>query len=171
MLNVPNIFIRPRDQVQIADQEKSKFAHEDGDHLTLLNVFNTFKNKGMDTTWCWNSYLNHRALVSANNIRDQLIRLMVQQRCSMVSSTTTDPDYYTNIKKCILSGYFMQTALVSRAGHYLTVKDDQVVLIHPSTVLDNKPEWVLYNEFVLTSKNYIRTVTEFRAEWLFEVAP
>ena len=89
----------------------------------------------------------------------------------MESSPTTDPDYYTNIKKCILSGYFMQTALVSRAGHYLTVKDDQVVLIHPSTVLDNKPEWVLYNEFVLTSKNYIRTVTEFRAEWLFEVAP
>ena len=77
MLNVPNIFIRPRDQVQIADQEKSKFAHEDGDHLTLLNVFNTFKNKDMDPTWCWNSYLNHRALVSANNIRDQLIRLMV----------------------------------------------------------------------------------------------
>lgn len=53
----------------------------------------------------------------------------------------------------------------------MTVKDDQVVIIHPSTVIDHKPEWVLYNEFVLTSKNYIRTVTEFNPEWLFEVAP
>jgi len=46
-----------------------------------------------------------------------------------------------------------------------------VVTLHPSTVLDNKPEWVLYNEFVLTSRNYIRTITEIQAEWLFEVAP
>lgn len=60
---------------------------------------------------------------------------------------------------------------MQRAGHYLTVKDDQVVLMHPSTILDHKPEWVLYNEFILTSKNYIRTLTEISPEWLFEVAP
>jgi len=47
-LNVPNIFIRPRDQAEIADREKSKFAHPDGDHITLLNVFNTFKAKDCD---------------------------------------------------------------------------------------------------------------------------
>lgn len=43
--------------------------------------------------------------------------------------------------------------------------------MHPSTVIDHKPEWVLYNEFVLTSRNYIRTVLEIHPEWLFEVAP
>ena len=43
--------------------------------------------------------------------------------------------------------------------------------MHPSTVIDHKPEWVLYNEFVLTSRNYIRTVLEIYPEWLFEVAP
>ena len=44
----------------------------------MLNVFNTFKAKKMDADWCWNSYLNFRALKQANDIRDQLIRLMVQ---------------------------------------------------------------------------------------------
>ena len=29
----------------------------------------------------------------------------------------------------------------------------------------------MYNEFVLTSKNYIRTVTEVNPEWLFQIAP
>ena len=29
----------------------------------------------------------------------------------------------------------------------------------------------LYQEFVLTSKNYIRTVTDVRGEWLIDVAP
>jgi pre-mRNA-splicing factor ATP-dependent RNA helicase DHX15/PRP43 len=27
-------------------------------------------------------------------------------------------------------------------------------------------EWVVYNEFVLTTKNYVRTVTAVRPEWL-----
>jgi hypothetical protein len=29
----------------------------------------------------------------------------------------------------------------------------------------------MYNEFVLTSKNYIRTVTAIRGDWLMELAP
>ncbi|KAJ1846179.1 DEAH-box ATP-dependent RNA helicase prp43, partial [Coemansia sp. RSA 486] len=33
------------------------------------------------------------------------------------------------------------------------------------------PEWVAYNEFVLTKRHYIRTVTEVRPEWLLEIAP
>lgn len=170
-LNVPNIFIRPRDQAEIADREKMKFAHPDGDHITYLNVFNTFKAKDMDQNWCWSSYLNFRALKQANDIREQLIRILASQRWSLDSSPTSHPDYYTKIKKAVLAGYFMQTALLQRSGHYQTLKDDQVVMIHPSTVIDNKPEWVLYNEFVLTSRNYIRTVTTIRPEWLFEVAP
>lgn len=58
-----------------------------------------------------------------------------------------------------------QVAHLERTGHYLTVKDNQVVQLHPSTVLDHKPEWVLYNEFVLTTKNYIRTCTDVKPEW------
>lgn len=58
-----------------------------------------------------------------------------------------------------------QIAHLERTGHYLTVKDNQVVQLHPSTVLDHKPEWVLYNEFVLTTKNYIRTCTDIKPEW------
>ena len=65
----------------------------------------------------------------------------------------------------------MQTATLQRNGHYLTIKDDQTVVMHPSTVISHRPEWLLYNEFVLTSRNYIRTVLEIEPEWLFEVAP
>lgn len=55
---------------------------------------------------------------------------------------------------------------MERSGHYITVKDNQLVQLHPSTVLDHKPEWALYNEFVLTTKNFIRTVTDVKPEWL-----
>ena len=53
----------------------------------------------------------------------------------------------------------------------MTVKDNQVLLIHPSSVLDHKPDWVVYQEFVLTSRNYIRTITDIKGEMLLEIAP
>lgn len=62
-------------------------------------------------------------------------------------------------------------AHLERSGQYLTVKDNQIVALHPSTALDHKPEWALYDEFVLTSKNYIRTVTDIKMDWLLEIAP
>ena len=46
-----------------------------------------------------------------------------------------------------------------------------MVHLHPSTCLDHKPEWALYQEFVLTSRNYIRTVTDIKGEWLVDLAP
>jgi pre-mRNA-splicing factor ATP-dependent RNA helicase DHX15/PRP43 len=46
----------------------------------------------------------------------------------------------------------------------------QVVHLHPSCCLQTQPEWVLFNEFVLTTRPYIRTVTEIRPEWLLELA-
>lgn len=35
--------------------------------------------------------------------------------------------------------YLSQVAHLQKQGHYLTAKDNQVVAIHPSSVLDNKP--------------------------------
>jgi len=39
------------------------------------------------------------------------------------------------------------------------------VKLHPSCSLSTKPDWVLYNDFVLTKENYIRIVTEVEPEW------
>jgi pre-mRNA-splicing factor ATP-dependent RNA helicase DHX15/PRP43 len=46
----------------------------------------------------------------------------------------------------------------------------QVVSLHPSCCLKTRPEWVVFNEFVLTTRPFIRTVTEIQPEWLPEVA-
>jgi len=62
MLSVPNIFHRPKDQQADADHSKKKFIHQDGDHLTMLNAYNAFMSKGMNNDWCWDNYLNYRAL-------------------------------------------------------------------------------------------------------------
>ena len=41
-LSVPNVFLRPKEQANKADQAKALFSHQDGDHLTLINVYDHF---------------------------------------------------------------------------------------------------------------------------------
>jgi pre-mRNA-splicing factor ATP-dependent RNA helicase DHX15/PRP43 len=43
LLSVPSVFIRPASKRNQADEMKKQFAHPEGDHLTLLNVYHAFK--------------------------------------------------------------------------------------------------------------------------------
>ena len=40
---VPQCFVRPTEAKKVADESKMRFAHIDGDHMTLLNVYHAFK--------------------------------------------------------------------------------------------------------------------------------
>ena len=92
---------------------------------------------------------------------------METHQIDLLSTEFHDKNYYTNIRRALVAGFFMQVAKREGTGKsYVTVKDEQNVLLHPSTVLAEDSEWVIYNEFVLTTKNYIRTVTSVKPEWL-----
>ncbi|KAJ0137350.1 hypothetical protein HZ326_19687 [Fusarium oxysporum f. sp. albedinis] len=172
LLSVPQIFTRPANNRKRADEMKAQFAHPDGDHLTLLNAYHAFKGQATSDPnsakqWCHEHFLSFRHLSSADNVRAQLKRIMETHGLELVSTPFEDKNYYTNIRRALLAGFFMQVAMKESSGKlYRTVKDDQAVLIHPSTVLRTEFDWVLYNEFVLTSKQYIRTCTGIRPEWL-----
>ena len=45
-----------------------------GDHLTLLNVYHAYKQNKEATDWCYDNFLNHRALKAADSVRSQLVR-------------------------------------------------------------------------------------------------
>jgi pre-mRNA-splicing factor ATP-dependent RNA helicase DHX15/PRP43 len=171
MLTVPQCFVRPPEARRAADEAKVQFAHIDGDHLTLLNVYHAFKQSRDSPQWCYENFINYRSLMSADNVRQQLSRIMDRFALPRRSTEFTSKEYYSNIRKALVSGFFMQVAHKEKSGHYLTVKDNQIVQLHPSTCLDHKPDWVVYDEFVLTSKNYIRTVSDIKVDWLIEIAP
>ncbi|KAJ5101727.1 hypothetical protein NUU61_003949 [Penicillium alfredii] len=176
LLSVPQVFVRPASQRKRADEMKNLFAHPDGDHLSLLNVYHAFKGADAQANpkqWCHDHFLSLRSLQSADNVRMQLLRIMEREELEMVSTPFEDKKYYENIRRALCAGLFMQIAKKESQGKsmYITIKDNQNVLLHPSTVLAHDAEWVLYNEFVLTTKNYIRTVTAIKPEWLLDIAP
>ncbi|KAL8732123.1 MAG: hypothetical protein Q9181_004061 [Wetmoreana brouardii] len=174
LLSVPQIFVRPNSARKRADEMKALFAHPDGDHLTMLNVYHAFKSPQAQETpkqWCHDHFLSLRALQSADNVRLQLKRIMEREEIELLSTPFEDKKYYENIRRALVAGFFMQVAMKDSSKTYVTVKDNQNVLLHPSTVLGQESEWLVYNEFVLTTKNFIRTVTTVRPEWLLDIAP
>lgn len=171
MLSVPACFVRPHDQRKASDEAKLRFTHDHGDHLTLLNVYHAYKQNNDSSDWCYENFINYRSMKAADDARVQLERIMEKLQLKKTSTEFSSRDYYNNIRKALVTGFFMQVAHLERAGHYLTAKDNQEVFIHPSSSLTHRPEWVIYHEFVFTSKKYIRTVTEVKPEWLLALAP
>jgi pre-mRNA-splicing factor ATP-dependent RNA helicase DHX15/PRP43 len=174
-LSVPQIFLRPREAAKAADEAKAQFAHQESDHLTFLRVFNEYdmvpdKERKQ---WCWDNFISERAMISASNVRNQLLGIMKRLDVPIISCDIKGDGSFSSsdLRKALTAGMFMQTAYRQRSGEYLTVKDNQLVYIHPSSVVSNRPEWVLFEEFALTTKNYIRTVTTTNVDWLIELAP
>lgn len=69
MLSTPNIFMRPLDKITLSNSAKSKIVHANSDHLTLLNIFESYKANNESVDWCYNNFINHWAMKSASNIK------------------------------------------------------------------------------------------------------
>ncbi|CAI0506915.1 unnamed protein product [Linum tenue] len=106
ILSVPNCFVRPpkgEARRKAANEAKARFAHIDGDHLTLLNVYHAFKLNNEEPLWCYENFINYKAMKSADNVRQQLVRIMSRYNLRMCSTEFSSRDYYVNIRKPILA--------------------------------------------------------------------
>uniref|UniRef100_A0A4W5QE41 RNA helicase n=1 Tax=Hucho hucho TaxID=62062 RepID=A0A4W5QE41_9TELE len=168
MLSVQNVFYRPKDKQALADQKKAKFHQAEGDHLTLLAVYNSWKNNKFSNPWCYENFIQARSLRRAQDIRKQMLGIMDRHKLDVVTCGKAT----VRVQKAICSGFFRNAAKKDPQEGYRTLIDQQVVYIHPSSALFNRqPEWVVYHELVLTTKEYMREVTTIDPRWLVEFSP
>ncbi len=76
------------------------------------------------------------------------------------------------IRKCICSGYYHQAAKVKGIGEYINLRTSVTVQLHPTSALYGLgflPDYVVYHELILTSKEYMSTVTSVDPHWLAEL--
>ncbi|ETN82335.1 RNA helicase HRH1 [Necator americanus] len=168
MLSVQNVFYRPKEKQEQADQKKAKFHQPEGDHMTLLAVYNSWKHHHFSQPWCFENYVQIRTLKRAQDIRKQLLGIMDRHKLDLVSCGRD----VQRIQKAICSGFFKNAAKRDQQDGYRTLVDGQNVFIHPSSALfQNQPEWVVYHELIMTTKEYMREVTAIDPRWLVEFAP
>ncbi|KAK2109989.1 ATPdependent RNA helicase [Saguinus oedipus] len=86
MMQIQNIFVVPLNQKSQAIRVHRKFAVEEGDHLTMLNVYEAFIKHNKNSQWCQEHFLNYKGLVRAATVREQLKKLLVKFQVPKKSS-------------------------------------------------------------------------------------
>ena len=109
---------------------RRKFLHHTGDHLTLLNIYQSYKeltcaNGGKQITqdWCRRHYLNERAITEAQRIRKQLHDICARVNLDPSSSCgqETEP-----ILRSLLVGLAHNAAYRQPDGTYKDISNGSV---------------------------------------------
>ncbi|KAI6196956.1 hypothetical protein M3Y94_01168600 [Aphelenchoides besseyi] len=167
MLQIQNVF-NPLDNRHMAEVTKRKFAVEEGDHLTLLNVYLKFVESGKSSKWCREHYVNYKGLCSADSICDQLKRQMKRFDIPIVSCRNLIGQN-SRIIRAILTGFFGQVAQLKN-GVYLTLRDSTPFKVFKGSALMYCKEYPKLVVFTDVLQNSIRDCSVIEMEWLQEIA-
>uniref|UniRef100_A0A665WMF3 Helicase ATP-binding domain-containing protein n=1 Tax=Echeneis naucrates TaxID=173247 RepID=A0A665WMF3_ECHNA len=184
MLSAPSCFLKPpAGMTHEAIHCHRKFQHPEGDHFTLINIYNAFKQNQREQyfsveKWCQDYFLDHSALKTAEAIRSELTDTL-----NRIELPISDPSFGTktntlNIKRALLAGFFMQIARdVDGSGNYFILTHKHMTHIHPLSSYGAQsqklglPEWVVFHEYTLSENNCMRTVSEISPQVFIQMAP
>lgn len=76
MIQTGNILYGPREKQAQADQKRAKFFQPEGDHLTLLAVYEAWKAKNFSGPSCFKNFVQSCSLRRAQYVRKQLLSIM-----------------------------------------------------------------------------------------------
>ncbi|KAM0787222.1 hypothetical protein ACM66B_006460 [Microbotryomycetes sp. NB124-2] len=167
MLSVPSVFYRPKERQEEADAIREKFFVPESDHLTLLHVYTQWKSNGYRDDWAAKHFLHPKTLRKAREVRTQLLDIMKHQKLDIIPCGTD----WDVIRKTICAAYFHQAARVKGIGEYQHVRTGVPMHLHASSALFGLgflPDFTVYHELVLTSKEYMNIVTSVEPTWLAE---
>ncbi|KAG9121473.1 putative ATP-dependent RNA helicase dhr2, partial [Ceratobasidium sp. 392] len=163
----------PSEQREAALEARQKFVHRSGDHLTLLNVLRAYvevseaNDKANTRSWCNSNWFGEKALKEALSIRAQLRSTCQHMK---IDCTQKPGDATDNVLKSLLSGLFMNTALLQPDGSYQQVVGHRPVKIHPASSLSGKKvSAIVFDELAHTSSTYARGVSAIPRQWIMEV--
>ncbi|KAB1995173.1 hypothetical protein ES319_D13G143800v1 [Gossypium barbadense] len=170
MLSVPSVFFRPKDRAEESDAAREKFFVPESDHLTLLNVYRQWKANQYRGDWCNDHFLHVKGLKKAREVRSQLLDILKTLKIPL-TSCGFDWDI---VRKAICSAYFHNAARLKGVGEYVNCRNGMPCHLHPSSALYGlgyTPEYVVYHELILTTKEYMQCVTAVEPQWLAELGP
>lgn len=137
------IWVQHEGDKKASESSRRRFAVEEGDHLTYLNVYQAFVTKGKkDSRWCRDNLLNYRSLQRAVSVRAQLKRYLerfgIQTDESLSSSSYRQADLSKKpeqIQRCLTTGYFAHAAKMQPDGTFKTVSGALTLHAHPSSLM------------------------------------
>ncbi|RYP07554.1 hypothetical protein DL765_009121 [Monosporascus sp. GIB2] len=171
-----SIFLRPHAVQHVAHMVMRVFGHPLSDHVTIINAIHAYIRAKIEgkidmALWCRSFFINQRAMEEVLTIRRHVVETLVKKYGKDFVTGTPFGDFPdVNIRKSLAMGLFHQTAIKHKGEDvYRTIHQNQDALLHPeSGLIKAGHEWVVYNSFVLSSKQYLHVVTAVEPEWLVD---
>ncbi|XP_045147318.1 putative pre-mRNA-splicing factor ATP-dependent RNA helicase DHX32 [Echinops telfairi] len=95
--------------------------HPEGDHWTLINVYRAYQDVALTAAteqavelWCQEHFLQWSALRAADAIRAELTEIVRRIELPYAEPAFGSPENTRNLRKALLSGYFMQVSKPAR---------------------------------------------------------
>lgn len=170
MLSSTSIFLESKENSEVIESKKEKFTVPESDHLTLLNIYLQWKAHNYSHSWCSQHFIQYKSLNKAKEVYSQLSDIMKTLKVKNVSCSNK----WDIVRKTICSGYFHNAAKLKSFGEYINLRTQISCHVHPQCSLYNigyTPDYVVYQEIVFTTKEFMRNVTTVDPEWLCELGP
>ncbi|XP_073013036.1 probable pre-mRNA-splicing factor ATP-dependent RNA helicase DEAH4 isoform X2 [Typha latifolia] len=152
-----------------------------GDHIQLLQIYESWDQADYDPRWCSDNYLQARSMIFSKNVRKQLSQIIQKiakgpsDVLSSLRQKKSDHDY-KKLRKALCIGYGYQLAerMLHHNGYRTVGYRSQLVQVHPSSVLESDengqlPDYVLYHELINTSRPFMRNVCSVEMAWVLPI--
>ncbi|XP_060068718.1 uncharacterized protein LOC132548840 [Ylistrum balloti] len=157
-----------------ADRKKIPFCHQNGDLMTMLNVFREWFRQPKHTRgpWCFDQSINGKAMKGIKDtVKDVLMTLQKEMQTVVPFRFEDSEKIDTMLIKPILkifSGNISHYLGHPKAG-YVMINKDQRVEVHPSSSLMSlacQPEWLVFDQVMKTSRDFAMNITPVSEEML-----
>lgn len=152
--------------------------HADGDHSSLIQVYEAFLQSGADEAWCQARGLSWAALRQAQKLRGELRELMQRIELPVSPPAFGSEQNRRDLQKALVSGFFLKVARdTDGTGNYLLLTHKHVAQLSPHCCYRTRrapaslPPWVLYHSFSVSKDNCLSVVSEIQPRMLVELAP
>ena len=177
-----NVYFRPgeNEKKQLSDEAKVQFCNKEGDLLSIIDIYEDWKHQKDKTSknkWCSHNYINAKTMRSmAELIRE--INFASKDILIPALNMALKPhkERQEFLKGILISNLYDNVAVFT--GHtrigYWSPKFDERFLIHPSSVLSTlamQPEFVVFQDVLKTSANFITCVTPASKTSLEKLCP
>lgn len=169
-------------------EKKRKQSHSElpdgsgwGDHIQLLQVYESWSRANYDPSWCTDNDLQIRSMMFSKDVRKQLSQIIQKIAKGSLDvkaglrQKRNDHDYQ-KLRKALCKGYGNQLAerMLHHNGYRTLGYRSQLIQVHPSSVLETDeegqlPDYVIFHELINTSRPFMRNVCAVEMSWVMPI--
>lgn len=163
---------RPAEKQQAADEQHAKFSDPQSDFMSLLKIWDFYhelKSKLSQSQLrkaCLQNFLSYNRLREWADLHRQLHA--ISQSAKMRVGPRSDN--YDAIHRALLTGLLSGVAYRTDKFEYTGAGGLKFHLWPGSGLFEHRPEWLLVNEIVETTRRYGRTAAKIQSDWIEPIA-